>query len=421
MSAEIVADAVVVGGGPAGSTAATVLAQRGYDVVLLERARFPRYKVGESLLPYSWWTLDRIGALDKVEAAGFQAKYSVRFVTPAGKLSKPFLFSDHLEHASARTWQVKRSVFDQLLLDNATDKGVRVLQDTRASKLIDADGTAAGVVAEGPDGPVTIRAKVTVDASGRDGFVRGLRRWRKPEAALDRVALWSYFRGIPREDGVNEGATTVVAFEGDGWAWFIPMQDDIVSVGVVRRREDLFATSKKPDEAFTAQLAHNPWLAERVAQGEQVGPVKVTSDYSYRSEYCADDGVVLCGDAFAFLDPVFSSGVFLALATGERAGNAAADALASGDVSAAAFADYGDWVCEGIEAMRALVFSFYDPSFSMGKMVRKHPELIGDVTDLLIGNLFRDFDALYSALGEFGALPQRLEHGRTRQRVGEVA
>jgi flavin-dependent dehydrogenase len=412
------ADVVVIGGGPAGSAAAATLARRGRRVVVLEKSRFPRYHIGESLLPYAWWTLERLGALDAVKSRAFQAKYSVRFVTPDGRESQPFTFSDHLDHEAAGTWQVERATFDALLLDHARESGAVVHAQTPVTGVIEEGGRVVGVRGRGPGGPITVRAPITIDASGRDGVVRTLRGWRRAEPSLQRMALWTYYEGIPREAGIHEGATTVVSIPGGGWFWYIPMRDDQISVGVVAKADDLFAHTKDPEAAFAQAVALNPWLAARVAEGRQVGGVAATADYSYRSTYCAEDGVVLVGDAFAFLDPVFSSGVFLALRTGEEAAIAADAALRDGDTSAAAFAAYGAWACAGIEAMRALVFSFYDPQFSMAKLVRAHPELKGDVTDLLIGNLFRDYTALVGALSEVGTVPAPLPYGGARVTSG---
>ncbi|MCB9681699.1 MAG: tryptophan 7-halogenase [Alphaproteobacteria bacterium] len=413
MAREWDVDAIVVGGGPAGSAAAAMLARAGRSVVVVERSRFPRYHVGESLLPYAWWTLDRIGALDKVRAAGFQSKRSVSFVTADGMQSRPFHFTEHLDHEAASTWQVERSVFDRLLLDHAAEQGAVVLSETLATGLIEQDGRVVGITARGPDGDHVVRAPWTIDASGRDGFVRTLRGWRQPEKALDRISLWTYYEGVELSDELAS-ATTIVQAPGDGWFWFIPMAGGVTSVGIVARRDVLFGGERDKAKAWEAAIARHPWLSERLAGARCVGSLDVTTDYSYRSTYCADDGVVLAGDAFAFLDPVFSSGVFLALRTGEEAAAGVLAALDAGRVDAGAFEAYGEWVCRGIEAMRALVFSFYDPGFSMGTMVRAHPELKGDVTDVLIGNLFRDFDALMKGLGTFGAVPAPLAYGRAR-------
>lgn len=411
-------DVVIVGGGPAGSAAAATLAMRGRDVVVLERTAFPRYSVGESLLPYCWWTLQRIGALEAVSGAGFQAKHSVRFVTAAGELSKPFTFTDHLKHEAAITWQVERATFDQILLDNARAQGAEVRLETRATALIEEDGRVRGVRAVGPDGVESVvRARLTIDASGRDGFVRGLRRWRRPEPALQRLAYWTYYEGVELEEGIHRGATTIVQLPEDGWFWFIPQSGGKVSVGVVALPEVLHKHSRDPEVVWAEQTALNPWLVERLATGTRCDKLRVTSDYSFRSEVCADDGLVLTGDAFAFLDPVFSSGVFLALRTGEEAALAADAALERGAVSASDFEAYGEWACSAIEAMRALVFSFYDPHFSMGTLMRARPDLRGDVTDLLIGNLSRDFGALYTALSEHGNCPPPLSYGRARASV----
>lgn len=411
----LVCDIVVIGGGPAGSAAATTAALRGRDVVVLEKDVFPRYHIGESLLPYAWWVLERLGALDKVKAHAFQTKHSVRFATPDGRLSKPFTFVDHLQHEAANTWQVERSQFDELMLDHAASVGARVFQGTAVTGVLEEDGCVVGVTAKGPDGPFTVRSKVVIDASGRDGVVRTLRGWRKAEPQLQRVAVWSYFKAIPREEGIHGGCTTVASVPGDGWFWYIPLQNDIISVGLVAKPEVIYAEGRKDlQKVYERALTLSPWITEQVAGGTQVDGVHVTSDYSYRSEYCADDGVVLAGDAFSFLDPVFSSGVFLALTMGEQAAIAADEAIGAGDVSASAFAAYGERICAGMESMRALVISFYQPEFSMKRLMRNHPELRGDVTDLLIGHVFREYDELMRAMGEIADVPAPLPYGRAR-------
>lgn len=407
-------DAIVVGGGPAGAAAATTLARAGRRVAVLERTRFPRYHIGESLLPHAWYALGRMGALEKVRAAGFQGKRGVTFVSADGSQSKPFWFDEHLQgHDSAFTWQVERAAFDRILLDHAASCGATVLQETRATELLEADGRVVGVEAEGPDGRVRLRAPWTVDASGREGFVRTQRGWRQAEHALDRVSLWTYFRGMDLDEALRS-ATMVVQLPDDGWFWVIPMAGGLVSVGVVARREVLFAHTRDPEAVWAEAVAKNPWLASRLDGATRAGPLDITADYSYRSRFSADAGVVLAGDAFAFLDPVFSSGVYLALVTGERAAQEVHAALDAGRTDAAVFEDYADWVCRGVEAMRGLVFSFYDPRFSMAKMVRAYPELHGDVTDLLIGDVFRDHAPLRAALAEHGHCPTRLPYGGVR-------
>ena len=406
-------DAIVIGGGPAGSTAAAVLAQKGRRVVLLEKEKFPRYHIGESLLPYGYFTLERLGVLGKMKASPFTRKYSVQFVGTHGRASLPFYFFQHLKHEAASTWQVLRSEFDQMLLDNAREKGAEVREEITVRDTIRNNRAVAGVKAVTKNGEtLEFHAPITIDASGRDAFSVTRHEWKVRDPYLNKIAVWTYYKGALRDPGVDEGATTVAYVPEKGWFWYIPLHEDVVSVGVVAEKDYLYNGTRDLPTIFHREVEKNAWIKEHLAAGRQFGPYRVTGEYSYRSRYCAADGLILAGDAFAFLDPVFSSGVFLALRSGEMAGDAADAALTSGDFSAAQFGAYGADLCKGIEAMRKLVYAFYDHAFSFRVFLQHYPDLHGDMTDCLIGNLFRDFDPLFSAVAQFAKVPEPLSHGK---------
>ncbi|HLW77385.1 MAG TPA: NAD(P)/FAD-dependent oxidoreductase, partial [Bryobacteraceae bacterium] len=336
-------DAIVIGAGPAGSTAATVLAQHGRRVVLLEKEKFPRYHIGESLLPFGFFTLERTGMLQKMRQSHFVKKFSVQFVTQDGRSSVPFYFHTHLKHEAAQTWQVLRSELDQMLLDNAREKGANVVEEITAREAIRNDkGAVAGVRAVGKSGEShDFHAPITIDASGRDAFFITRNGWKIRDPYLNKIAVWTYYKGARRDPGIDEGATTVAYVPQKGWFWYIPLAHDVVSVGVVAERDYLMRATKDLQEIFDQEVAENVWIEKHLAMGRQFGPFRVTGEYSYRSRYCAADGLILAGDAFAFLDPVFSSGVLLALRSGELAADAAHAALTDGDFSAARFTAYG--------------------------------------------------------------------------------
>ena len=406
-------DAIVIGAGPAGCAAATVLAEKGHRAVLLERERFPRYRVGESLIPHCWFPLNRLGLTEKLDASGFIVhKHSVQFIGLDGEVSKPFYFFQHREHPSSRTWQVVRSEFDQMLLDNALEKGVELLQETTARELLREDGAVVGVHAETRKGPLfELRAPVTIDASGRDTFAQIKSGWRVPDAKLKKYALWTYYREALRDSGLDAGATTIAYLPEKGWFWYLPLADDLVSVGIVGEKSYLYRDTKDPEEIFLREVQVQPWIRRHLEPGTPSGEFQVTSDFSYRSKHCATDGLILTGDAFAFLDPVFSSGVFLALQGGVMAGDAVHEALRARDVSGARFTEYGERFCHGIEAMRRLVHAFYDPTFSFGTFFKAHPDMRAGVTDVLIGDLYQDFEPLFEAMSTFADIPTPLPHG----------
>jgi flavin-dependent dehydrogenase len=408
-------DALVIGGGPAGSTCAALLAERGHRVLLLEKTTFPRYHVGESLMPFCWFTLDRLGVTGRMDEIGFQHKKSVQFATPDGRISAPFYFFQHFDHPAATTWQVERAEFDHMLLDNARAKGVEVRENTTALDFLEDDsGRVLGVRARtGDEDAFEVSARVTLDCTGRDALFQRKHGWRKRDPMLNKIAIWTFYKGAKRDPGLDEGATTIAYLPEGGWFWNIPLRDDIVSSGIVAERDYLYRDTRDPAEIYAREIENNAWIKDHLSQGEQFGQYWVTGEYSYRAEHCATDGAVLVGDAFAFLDPVFSSGVFLALKSGEMAADAVHGALERNDTSAAAFAAYGETLCGHIEVMRKLVYAFYDRDFSFGKLIRRHPDLRPKLTDCLIGNVEgRDYTDLAKAIAELADLPEPLDYGR---------
>ena len=405
-------DVLIIGGGPAGSTAATVLAMHGRKVVVLDKAAFPRYHIGESLIPYTWFTLNRIGLVDKLKDSHFTKKYSICFVSPNGKQSQPFFFDSHFDHPATQTWQVLRSEFDAMLRDNAKEKGAEFRHGFTVETLVQENGRTVGVAGrDETGGAVELRAPITIDASGRDAVAVNQFGWRIPDKPLDRFAIWSYWKGAKRDPGRAGGATTVAYLPDRGWFWYIPLHDDVLSVGVVAKKEYLFRDTQDLSAIYHRETQANAWLKDCLAPATQCAEVRITNEYSYRSRHCAADGLVLAGDAFNFLDPVFSSGAFFALRSGELAADAVHAALGRGDTSAVAFAEYGQRYCAGIEAMRKLVYAFYDENVNFGHFIRQHPDLKADLTDCIIGHVEKDFRPLFTALGGFAQLPEDLPFG----------
>ncbi len=408
-------DCLVVGGGPGGCVAATILADAGFHVALIDRAKFPRLHVGESMIPYNYFPLERIGMIEAMQASDFPKKYSVQFVGRRGKQSQPFYFSQHLDHPCSQTWQVTRDVFDAMMLDNARQHGVTVFEQMSARDLLEEGGATVGITGVDAKGVShAFHAKVTLDASGNKGFAMSKLSWRIIDPNLIKYAIWGYFRHAKRDPGLDEGATTITYLEGKNWLWYIPLRDDIVSVGVVGDKDYLFDETNDLATVFNREVGKNAWVKGRMAPAVLTGEFHTCVHRSYRSQYCAKNGLVLVGDALTFLDPVFSTGMYLALVSGELAADATIEALRAGDVSGQRFQGYGHEICRRIEILRRLVYAFYANDFSFKQLIMKYPNLKGAVTDCLVGNLDQDFTALHEALAEFLDLPEPIQHGRAK-------
>ena len=409
-------DAIVVGAGPAGSTTGALLAEKGRDVLIVEKEKFPRYHVGESLMPFCYFPLERLGLIDTLMESANPRKYCVQFVRQDGFLSQPFYFFQHFDHPSSTTWQVWRSEFDKMILDKARSNGATVMEETKAKNLIKSGDRVEGITVESEEfGSLELRAPIVVDASGRDCFAAHKQKWKIRDPELKKIALWTYYKGAKRDPGLDEGATTVAYLPNKGWFWYIPLSGDMVSVGIVAERDYLFnGSTKDHEEIFQREVLNNEWIKEHLAEAEQTGEYRITGEYSYRNRYCASEGLVLAGDALGFLDPVFSSGVFLALKSGVMLADEIDLALDAGDLSAKSFDRYGKRMQSSIETMRKIVYAFYDQDFSFGDLAKRGDHLRAARTDCLIGSVDdNEFRELFDAMSDLADLPEPVEHGLT--------
>ncbi|HKQ61472.1 MAG TPA: NAD(P)/FAD-dependent oxidoreductase [Candidatus Polarisedimenticolaceae bacterium] len=385
-------DVIVIGGGPAGSTTATLLAQGGRRVLLLDREPFPRFRIGESLMPATYWTLERLGVVGKMQQSHFPKKYSVQFYSSSGRSSVPFYFFHVDPHESSQTWQVDRGEFDALLLEHARSCGVEVQQPVNVKEVRFEGDRAVGVTAEWPDGSRReLGAQVVVDASGQTGLISRALRLKEMDPQLRHAAVFTRYRNARRDPGIDEGATLVLwTRERKSWFWFIPLPGPVTSIGVVGPMDYLVGgRSADPLQVFQEEVDACTELKQRLAGAERVMEMKVLRDFSYISSRIAGDGWVLAGDAFGFLDPIYSSGVLLALTSGELAADSILDAFRRGDFSAEVLGAHGDRYLTGMEQIRKLVYAFYHPHFSFGEFLRAHPDCRDLVTHVLMGNVFR--------------------------------
>jgi flavin-dependent dehydrogenase len=353
----------IAGGGPAGCSAAIRLAQRGHSVVLLERETFPRFHIGESLLSTANDGFAALGIADRIAAAGFPEKWGARLITHDGKSGRGVEFADVREVKRPQTYQVSRAEFDRILLERAREVGVDVREGCRVTACEFAPDAAIVDYADA-DGARRLRVHAVVDATGRNGLLARKFNLRTDEPLLANIAVFSHYRNVPRLADGCPNDIRIIAREDSGWYWFIPISDELMSVGVVLPRP-LFLQMPEatPEERLERALKDTPAVAELMRDAERAWPVRVEKDFSYSASAYAGDRWMLAGDAGSFLDPVFSTGVSVAMESGIEAADELDRALKANDFSARRFAAFSRRQRKRFQTFRRFVIGFYTPEF----------------------------------------------------------
>lgn len=327
---------LVIGGGPAGSTAAALLAEAGRHVVLLEKSAHPRFHIGESLLPRNLAQLDRLGVTEEVAAAGV-FKPGAEFVDEATGRRQQFPFTLALNPEWTHSYQVRRSTFDEILFRNAARQGAEAHENTRATAVqLDPAGLRHTVTVTGADGAErTVHPRFILDATGRDTLLASQLGSKRSNKRNSTAAVFAHFRGAVPKLGEEDGFITVHLAD-DGWFWFIPLPDGVMSVGFVGNASAWKQRRGTMEAFFADRIARSPTACARLRGAERITDVANTGNYSYRAASASGPGYMLVGDAFAFLDPVFSSGVLLAMSSGEMGAEVALAGLRSLEAGMAA-------------------------------------------------------------------------------------
>jgi flavin-dependent dehydrogenase len=382
-------DVAVIGGGPAGSTAAALLARRGHRVVLLEKAHHPRFHIGESLLPMNLPLFERLGVLAQVRALGV-VKPGADFEADNERGYNSFAFCRALGNSPPHAFQVWRADFDRMLFEHARGCGVcaREGHEVVECEQLGTRDTRLEVRTDGGD-QYRIKARYLVDASGRDTFLSGRRRLRRRNKLHQSAAIFGHFRGAETRAGEDAGNISIYRFE-HGWMWMIPLPEGVMSVGAVCRPDYLKQRRGPTLEFLLSTLQRNPALWRRLAQAELIGnKVHVTGNYSYDSRHIGGPGWVLIGDAFAFVDPVFSSGVYLAMSGAEQAANAVDAALREPAAEKTLLRRLERRYRSGIRRFSFFIYRFNDPVMErLFRQPSNRLQIEQGMISMLAGDLF---------------------------------
>ncbi|MGH9868680.1 MAG: FAD-dependent oxidoreductase [Candidatus Polarisedimenticolia bacterium] len=362
------ADVAIIGGGPAGATAAALLAAHGRRVVVLEKETFPRFHIGESLLPFNMDLFRRLGIESRLRGQ-FVHKHGALLMSSDGSVTRYISFADGIVPGYPMAFQVLRSAFDELLLQRAAELGAEVHQGTTVLEATPSSRTGCELTVQGPGdaAPRRIAARFLLDASGRDAFLASRRGLRDMTPHLRKAAVFAHFEGIPRAEGIRGGDIILVVLK-DGWFWMIPLPGGVTSVGLVAEGTSLRKTGLPPEQLLEEALRRCPAARRLTASARRISQVWSASDYSYGCRDVAGDGYLLLGDAAAFIDPIFSSGVWLAMSSAEMAADALHEALGSrpdaADLSPRRFRPYERKVRSHVATYTRIVSRFYEPHFN---------------------------------------------------------
>lgn len=380
-------DALIIGGGPGGSAAAAFLARADRRALLLEKERFPRFHVGESLLPYNRKIFQDMGVLEKIERAGFIQKWGAQFHLANGSKSLSLLFRAGRFTREEMAYQVERATFDHLLLEHARASGADVREGWTVTRAF-TNSDLSHVEAIAPDGTKhTFHGKFVVDASGRSNLTGNQEGLRYIHRHHKKLAIFGHFTGVGLDEGDKAGDTVIVRLE-DKWFWLIPLSPSKISVGCVLDQAEFAVTGKEPGQVFEALWRSSPPLAERMASARLIGKLQVTSDFSYHNRRLIGQRLVRVGDAAGFMDPIFSAGVFLAMRSGQMAAELITESLAAGDDGAARLAAYERRIFRAMRLYWKMVEGYYTTPFIEVFLEPRHRlSLPAAVTAVLAGEL----------------------------------